>query len=354
MVRAQRRRINNDFQRTLFELEQARGMIPSHVAKAAGISLVYYMEMWSKDRIPSDAIILKLARALSYPERELLLLAHKEKAPEEARYVFEPARPGTLFRPFLRCPEHGPTIAYSQWRRAYFCLTCRVFLEAASTDSLIASCVLSWLVARYESGEPTLRERHESAEALAAELDRLFSDPGRMKEASRLMRKHIHHVNISSRGVELVSLEETQKAPPPIHEPPAPVVQETIPLISLADAGAGTEWSDAGLPVGGAFDFLIRPPGLTDPNAYAVEVRGESMFPRFKDGERVVASPAAKVMPGHDVIARRVTGEVVCKTLQLSRDNQLLLASANPTHKDLLLKRKEVTFLHKIVALIML
>lgn len=354
MSRAQPRRSKNEFQRTLYELERARGMLPSHVAKAAGISLVYYMEIWSKDRIPSDAVVLKIARALDYPERKLILLAHREKAPREVRYIFDtPERPGALFRPLLHCSEHGPSVAFSQWRRAYFCLTCREFLDAASIDGLIHNCAVAWLAGRYESGEPTLRERFESAEALAAEVDRLLADPGRREEAARLLGRYISRVNISSRGVELVSREEAARRPPPPAPTFEPTVEESIPLISLADAGRGTEWTDGGLPVGGAFDYLPRPKGLTDPNAYAVEIRGDSMFPRFKDGERVLVSPQAEARPGNDVIVRLTSGEVVCKTLQLSRDRQLLLTSANPTHEDLLLARQDVAFLHRIVANLM-
>lgn len=353
MAKAQKRKSKNDFQRTLYEIEQARGMLPSHVAKAAGISLVYYMEIWSKNRIPSDTVILKLARALSYPERKLILLAHREKAPTEVRYIFDPSRPGTLFRQLLQCYFHGPTIAFSQWRKAYFCLTCREFLEAASIDNLIQNCVVAWLEGLYDSGDPTLREKYESTETLAVEVDRLLFDPVRQEEAGRFLHRYLSHINISSRGVELVSREEAHRTRP---VPPPPLIdtmEESIPLISLADAGAGTEWTDAGFPVGGSFDTLPRPQGITDPHAYAVEIRGDSMFPRFKDGEQVVASPKAKAKPGHDVIVRLTTGEVVCKTFQIARGRQLLLTSANPTHEDLLLSRQDIAFVHKIIANLM-
>lgn len=353
MARAKKRENKNDFQRILAEMEQARGMLPSHVAKAAGISLVYYQEIWSKERIPSDAVVLKLAKALDYPERKLILLAHREKAPREVRYIFDDVRPEALFRPLLRCPSHGATIAFSRWRRSYFCLSCQEFLEAASIDNLIQSCVTAWLVGLYESGEPTLREKFSSPEALGAEADRLFTDPERRQEAAAFVKRYLSHIHLSSKGVELISRQDAHRAPRPEPAPVEAALEETIPLISLADAGAGTEWSDAGFPAGGGFDTLLRPPGLTDPNAYAVEIRGDSMFPRFKDGERVVASPQAEPRPGHDVIVRLATGEVLCKTLQLARGRQVLLASSNPTHEDLLLSRGDIAFLHRIVANLM-
>jgi hypothetical protein len=54
-------------------------------------------------------------------------------------------------------------------------------------------------------------------------------------------------------------------------------------------------------------DYLSRPASLADdPDAYAVEIVGESMAPRFEPGERVFVSPKANVRPGDDVIVQLV------------------------------------------------
>jgi phage repressor protein C with HTH and peptisase S24 domain len=52
-------------------------------------------------------------------------------------------------------------------------------------------------------------------------------------------------------------------------------------------------------------DYLARPPSLADdPDAYAVEIVGESMAPRFEPGERAFVSPKARVGIGDDVIVQ--------------------------------------------------
>jgi phage repressor protein C with HTH and peptisase S24 domain len=52
-------------------------------------------------------------------------------------------------------------------------------------------------------------------------------------------------------------------------------------------------------------DYLGRPPSLADdPDAYAVEIVGDSMAPRFEPGERAFVSPRAPVRPGDDVVVQ--------------------------------------------------
>jgi hypothetical protein len=57
-------------------------------------------------------------------------------------------------------------------------------------------------------------------------------------------------------------------------------------------------------------DYLARPPSLAeDPEAYAVEIIGDSMAPRFEPGEHVFVSPKATVHIGDDVIVQLVADE---------------------------------------------
>lgn len=52
-------------------------------------------------------------------------------------------------------------------------------------------------------------------------------------------------------------------------------------------------------------DYLIRPSTLSDdPDAYALEIVGDSMAPRYEPGELVYVSPKAPVRVGDDVIVQ--------------------------------------------------
>lgn len=87
-----------------------------------------------------------------------------------------------------------------------------------------------------------------------------------------------------------------------------------VPLVGSAFGG---EWNDLEdvemieLRLSEVLDYIARPPSLAeDPDAYAVEIVGESMVPRYEPGERVFVSPKAAVRIGDDVIVQlRGTGE---------------------------------------------
>src|SRR5579872_4419678 len=88
-----------------------------------------------------------------------------------------------------------------------------------------------------------------------------------------------------------------------------------VPLIGLAQAGGEGFFDDGGYPVGAGWDEVSLPE-IADPNAYALEISGESMEPVFRDGDIVIVSPAAPIRRGDRVVVRTRRGEVMAKQLQ--------------------------------------
>jgi len=121
-----------------------------------------------------------------------------------------------------------------------------------------------------------------------------------------------------------------------------------IPLIGLAQAGGNGFFDDGGYPVGGGWDEISLPE-IADPNAYALEISGDSMVPVFRDGDTVVVSPAAPVRRGDRVVVRTVEGEVMAKELKRQSAKRIELASLNPLHPDYGFDLREVTWMHRIV-----
>lgn len=76
-----------------------------------------------------------------------------------------------------------------------------------------------------------------------------------------------------------------------------------IPVINRVAAGYPVDFDDMGYPVGFADDY-VRCPDLKDPNAFAVRVVGDSMEPRYFEGDIIVFSPAAEVQSGDDCFVR--------------------------------------------------
>ena len=121
-----------------------------------------------------------------------------------------------------------------------------------------------------------------------------------------------------------------------------------IPLIGLAQAGGDGFFDDGGYPVGGGWDEIALPE-IGDPNAYALEIAGESMEPVFRDGDMVIVSPAAPVRRGDRVVVRTRKGEVMAKELKRQSARRIDLRSLNPAHPDYGFDLSEITWMHRVV-----
>jgi len=121
-----------------------------------------------------------------------------------------------------------------------------------------------------------------------------------------------------------------------------------IPLIGLVQAGADGFFDDGGYPVGGGWDEVSLPE-IADPNAYALEISGDSMEPVFRDGDLVIVSPMAPIRRGDRVVVRTVRGEVMAKQLARRSARRVELRSLNPVHRDYVFDLTDIAWLHRIV-----
>ncbi len=121
-----------------------------------------------------------------------------------------------------------------------------------------------------------------------------------------------------------------------------------IPLIGFAQAGRDGYFDDAGFPVGGSWDEMSLPE-IGDPNAYALEIHGDSMEPVLRDGDTVVVSPSAPTRRGDRVVARTNEGEVMAKQLARRSARRVELKSLNPEHPDRSFDLSEIAWVHRII-----
>jgi len=124
--------------------------------------------------------------------------------------------------------------------------------------------------------------------------------------------------------------------------------RRTVPLIGLAQAGAGGFFDDGGFPTGGGWDEVAFPE-VPDPNAYALEISGESMMPLYRDGDIVIISPNASVRRGDRVVVKTRDGEVLAKELKRRTENIIELKSLNPEHPDRMIPTDKVAWLARII-----
>ena len=76
-----------------------------------------------------------------------------------------------------------------------------------------------------------------------------------------------------------------------------------VPVINKVTAGYPADFSDMGYPARIA-DEYIRAPDLSDPDAFAARVVGDSMEPNYREGDIVVFSPAREISDGMDCFVR--------------------------------------------------
>lgn len=122
----------------------------------------------------------------------------------------------------------------------------------------------------------------------------------------------------------------------------------SVPLIGFAEAGTGGYFDDGGFPVGKGWEETALPT-VTDENAYALEISGDSMKPAYRDGDIIVVSPAAPVRKGDRVVVKTRADEVMVKELKRKTAKSIELKSLNSEHKDRTLNMADVMWIARIV-----
>lgn len=127
-----------------------------------------------------------------------------------------------------------------------------------------------------------------------------------------------------------------------------PKEAHAVPLLGMAEAGAGGFFDDGGFPAGHGWDEIAFP-ALADEFAYALRVSGDSMLPLYRDGDVIIVSPAAPVRRGDRIVVRTSEGEVMAKTLLRKTAAGLELGSFNAEHPPRKLKLGDVDWVARIL-----
>ena len=128
----------------------------------------------------------------------------------------------------------------------------------------------------------------------------------------------------------------------------APPRLKQIPLLGLAKAGKGGFFDDGGFPAGNGWEE-IEVPGVTDAQAYALEITSDSMMPVYREGDIIVVSPSATIRKGDRVVVRTADGQVMAKVMQRQTAKTLELASFNVAHETKVLDMKDVDWMARII-----
>jgi len=122
-----------------------------------------------------------------------------------------------------------------------------------------------------------------------------------------------------------------------------------VPIINKVAAGYPTDFNDLDYPVGIADDY-VRCPDLHDPNAFAVRVVGDSMEPRFFEGDIVVFSPAVEVNNGDDCFVRfTMPHETTFKRVFFEKDEKVRLQPRNERYSPTIVDGDRIDGIYRAV-----
>lgn len=168
-------------------------------------------------------------------------------------------------------------------------------------------------------------------------------------------------------GIELVeAVEKEISTPLPIQPyrrrhaamPPAranrlaqePSPPRDLPILGQAKGGLGNAlFLDQGRPLG----YVDRPAYLVGvPDAFAVIVRGDSMEPRYCEGELVFVHPHKPPRPGAYVVVETIADEAFLKRLVRITEKMVVTRALNPPPGDQMeFSVKAVRRLHRVVGM---
>lgn len=130
------------------------------------------------------------------------------------------------------------------------------------------------------------------------------------------------------------------------------VATNTVPVINRVSAGYPKDFTDLSYPPRVADDY-IGVPELTDQDAFAARVHGDSMTPKYGEGDIVIFSPAAHPKNGDDCFVRFEDGQTTFKRVFFESDEAgesvIRLQPRNEKYRPQVVKREEVAGLYKAV-----
>lgn len=100
-----------------------------------------------------------------------------------------------------------------------------------------------------------------------------------------------------------------------------------VPVVGMARLGDNGFYEEISS-MSGAGDGMVEAYS-NDPHAYALRVRGDSMFPSIRDGWYVIVEPGSAAAPGDYVLIKLKTGQKMVKELIMLRPDGITVVSVN-------------------------
>jgi repressor LexA len=187
-------------------------------------------------------------------------------------------------------------------------------------------------IAHMESLPPDIRQGYESAEAENQKLRQFIKN---------LIHKKTDPIQLNSFLSESeIDIDQAKVCL---------AAGRMVPIINKVAAGYPADFNDLDYPAGIADDY-VRCPDLHDTNAFAVRVIGDSMEPKFREGDIVVFSPAAEVHTGDDCFIRFATPhETTFKRVFFEPNDKVRLQPRNDKYPPMIVDGKRIDGLYRAI-----
>jgi len=127
-----------------------------------------------------------------------------------------------------------------------------------------------------------------------------------------------------------------------------PVRPDRLPLLSKIPGGFPQSYTDGEFPAGFGFEFIDRG-DITDPNAFALIVDGDSMSPRINSGDIVIVSPNTEVVSRSIAAVTVHNDEHTLKRIIFLDNGKILLQPENEHFDPEVLDPEDVRFIGRVV-----
>lgn len=126
-----------------------------------------------------------------------------------------------------------------------------------------------------------------------------------------------------------------------------PTIIRRTPVIGSARMGSDGYYTDACIEnLDGWVDSYS-----TDKDAYALQVKGDSMHPAIRHGSFVVVEPNGQCVPGEYVAIAMTDGRKMVKELVILRELEVVVESVNGNHRQTL-ERLKIQVMHPIASVV--
>ncbi len=128
----------------------------------------------------------------------------------------------------------------------------------------------------------------------------------------------------------------------------APHILRNLPVLSWDQAGEATNFNE----IPRNWNEVV-PSDVADERAFGVRLRGDSMEPKFSDGDIAILLPSIAATNGEIVVTNLKDEGVLCKIMHVQLDRNLIkLSSYNPAYPPMERHREQFHWIFPVVSIV--